>query len=110
MNLSEQVIHLEHTTIQSQDGDTLIVNFDDKNTIEIEFKTAQFSSIAAATAQEVADVITKTIRNLGFTGTAIAKDDGNGPYVLILSDTIGPASSVTILGGRSQNEFNLILP
>lgn len=93
-----------------QDGDTLIVNFDDKNTIEIEFKTAQFSSIAAATAQEVADVITKTIRNLGFTGTAIAKDDGNGPYVLILSDTIGPASSVTILGGRSQNEFKFDSP
>lgn len=88
-----------------QDGDTLIINFDDSVTVPIEFNTAEFASIAAATAQEVADAITKTLRNLGYKGTAIAKDDGNGPYVLILSDTIGPASSVTILGGRAQNEL-----
>lgn len=88
-----------------QDGDTLIINFDDKDTVSIEFNTADFSSIAAATAQEVADAITKKLRNLGYNGTAIAKDDGNGPYVEVLSDTIGPASSVTILGGRAQNEL-----
>lgn len=87
------------------DGDTLIVNFDDSNTVEIEFNTGDFQSIAAATAQEVADAITKELRRLGFTGTAIAKDDGNGPYVLILSDSIGPASSVTVLGGRAQNQL-----
>lgn len=88
-----------------QDGDTLIINFDDANTVAVEFNTGDFQNIAAATAQEVADAITKELRRLGFTGTAIAKDDGNGPYVLILSDTIGPASSVTILGGRAQNEL-----
>jgi hypothetical protein len=88
-----------------QDGDTLLINFDDKNTIPITFRASEFSSIAAATAQEVADAITKTLRSLGYTGTAIAKDDGNGPYVEILSDTIGPASSVTVLGGRAQNEL-----
>lgn len=88
-----------------QDGDTLIINFDDHTTIPIQFKTSEFQNIAAATAQEVADAITKTLRSLGYTGTAIAKDDGNGPYVEILSDTIGPASSVTILGGRAQNEL-----
>jgi len=88
-----------------QDGDTLIINFDDSVTVPIEFNTSEFANIAAATAQEVADTITKTLRSLGYKGTAIAKDDGNGPYVLILSDTIGPASSVTILGGRAQNEL-----
>lgn len=88
-----------------QDGDTLIINFDDHITVPIEFNTGEFQSIAAAKAQEVADAITKTLRNLGYQGTAIAKDDGNGPYVQILSDTIGPASSVTILGGRAQNEL-----
>lgn len=86
-----------------QDGDTLIINFDDHTTVPIQFKTGEFQSIAAATAQEVADAITKTLRSLGYNGTAIAKNDGNGPYVEILSDTIGPASSVTILGGRAQN-------
>jgi hypothetical protein len=88
-----------------QDGDQLIINFDDHNTVPITFHTSEFASIAAAKAQEVADAITKTLRSLGYNGTAIAKDDGNGPYVDILSDTIGPASSVTVLGGRAQNEL-----
>lgn len=88
-----------------QDGDTLIVNFDDKDTVQIQFTASQFQSIAAATAQEVADAITKNLRSLGFNGTAIAVDDGNGPYVQILSDTIGPSSSVTVFGGRAQNQL-----
>lgn len=93
-----------------QDGDTLIINFDDHVTVPIQFKTGEFASIAAAKAQEVADVITKELRRLGYNGTAIAKDDGNGAYVEILSDTIGPASSVTILGGRAQNELVFAAP
>lgn len=88
-----------------QDGDTLLINFDEKFTVPVTFTTAQFANIAAATAQEVADAITKDLRALGYTGTAIAKDDGNGPFVLIFSDSIGPASSVTVLGGRAQNEL-----
>src|SRR5665213_1075267 len=78
------------------DGDTLNINFDENHTSNIVFKTAEFSSIAAATAQEVADAITTSIRNAGQTGTAIAKNDGNGNYVEIFSDTIGASSSVTI--------------
>ena len=88
-----------------KDGDTLVINFDDLTTVPITFRTGQFSSIAAATAQEVADAITKSLRSLGYTGTAIAKNDGNGPFVQILSDTIGPASSITVVGGRAQNEL-----
>lgn len=88
-----------------QNGDTLIINFDDSKTITISFSTNDFSNIAAATAQEVADSITKTIRNVGLKGTAIAKNDGNGFYVDILSDTIGPSSSVTVLGGSAQNQL-----
>lgn len=87
------------------DGDTLIINFDEANTVTVTFNTADFQSIAAAKAQEVADAITKSIRNQGFNGTAIAKNDGNGPYVEILSNTIGPVSSVTILGGSAQNQL-----
>lgn len=93
-----------------QDGDTLIINFDSRNTVAVEFNTADFQNIAAATAQEVADTITKELRRLGFSGTAISKDDGNGPYVEILSDTIGPSSSVTVLGGRAQNELKFDAP
>lgn len=89
-----------------QDGDTLIINFDDSPTnVSITFNTNDFASIAAAKAQEVADAITKSLRSSGLRGTAIAKDDGNGPYVQLISDTIGPASSVTVFGGRAQNEL-----
>lgn len=87
------------------EGDTLIINFDDAHTVTITFTAAEFQSIAAAKAQEVADAITKTLRSLGLNGTAIAQDDGNGPFVEILSDTIGPSSSVTILGGSAQNQL-----
>lgn len=93
-----------------KDGDQLIINFDDKNTVPVTFKTGDFQSIAAATAQEVADAITKNLRALGYSGTAIAKNDGNGNYVQILSDTIGPASSVTVVGGRAQNELRFDSP
>lgn len=93
-----------------QDGDTLIINFDDAHTVTIQFTTSEFQSIAAAKAQEVADAITKTLRNQGFNGTAIAKDDGNGPFVELISDTIGPASSVTVRGGRAQNELRFDAP
>lgn len=86
-------------------NDTLIINFDEANTVTVTFHTSDFQSIAAAKAQEVADAITKSLRSQGFSGTAIAKDDGNGPYVEILSDTIGPISSVTILGGSAQNQL-----
>lgn len=94
------------------DGDTLIINFDEAHTVTIKFTTNEFENIAAATAQEVADAITKTLRNDGLNGTAIAKDNGNGPFVEILSDTIGPISSVTILGGSAQNKlkFDAIVP
>lgn len=88
-----------------QDGDTLIINFDDNTTATITFRTAEFESIAAATAQEVADAIAATLSSFGIKGTAIAKNDGNGPYVEIISHTIGPHSSVTVLGGRAQNKL-----
>lgn len=87
------------------DGDTLTINFDDSETVTITFSTAQFQNIAAAKAIEVADAITETLRSLGLTGTATTNNDGNGTYVELLSDTIGPSSSVTVLGGRAQNQF-----
>lgn len=84
-------------------GDTLTINFDGTDDITVEFNENEFENIHAATAQEVADAITKTLRTLGHSGTAIANNDGNGAYVELLSDTIGPASSVTVVGGSAQN-------
>lgn len=93
-----------------QDGDTLIINFDQNQTIPVQFSTGQFTNIAAATAQEVADAISQYLSANGYPGSANAKNDGNGGYVEIVSDTIGPASSVTILGGRAQNELLFASP
>ena len=86
-----------------QNGDQLIVNFDGANTSTITFTTSQFTSIAAATAQEVANAISVGLSNLGVSGSAILNNDGNGNYVQLLSNTIGASSSVTVLGGRAQN-------
>ena len=87
------------------DGDTLIINFDESHTVDITFRTSQFQNIHAATAEEVANIITSLIRNQGLTGTAIAKNNGNGNFVELLSDTIGAVSSVTVLGGSAQNKL-----
>ena len=93
-------------------GDTLIINFDDNHTATIIFEASNFANVHAALAEEVANAITITLRNLGYNGTAIAQNDGNGNYVTLLSDTIGPAGSVTVLGGSAQNQllFPSILP
>jgi len=93
----------ELETYTLTDGDTLIIQFDDEEEIEVNFKTSQFASISAATAQEVADSITREIRRLGRRGSALALDDGAGGFVRLISDTDGPSSTVRVLGGRAQN-------
>lgn len=99
-------------TYSLSDGDTLIVAFDGQEPITITFASGQFEAIASASAEEVADNITRSIRKQGRTGRAFAKDDGMGPYVVLISDTIGPSSSVTVLGGRAQNvlQFDKVRP
>jgi len=90
------------------DGDTLVVNFDDHETATIVFHTNQFTNINAALAQEVADAISSSLSTQGLSGSAIAVNNGNGYFVELISTTIGPASSVTVLGGSAQNK--LIFP
>jgi hypothetical protein len=59
-----------------EDGDNLIVSFDQTDPVEIVFSAEQFENINNATAQEVADAITKSIRKLGRTGAAFAQESG----------------------------------
>lgn len=102
----------EFETYALEDGDTLIIRFDDEALTEITFTASQFTNINTATAQEVADAITKNIRKLGRRGSAIAKDDGAGGYVTLISETTGPSSTVEVLGGKAQNKlkFDQIRP
>ena len=88
-----------------RDGDTLKVQFDSSPEAVVTFAASDFQNIGTATAQEVADAITKSLRSQGLTGRAFAKDDGNGAFVTLISDTEGPSSSVIVQGGRAQNEL-----
>lgn len=94
------------------DGDSLLVSFDGLDPIEIVFSTGQFQNISSATAQEVADAITKSIRKLGADGAAFAQEEGNDYKVVLISPTDGPSSSVRVLGGSAQNvlKFDEIRP
>lgn len=94
------------------DGDTLSMQFDGGEVLTVTFTSDQFTNINSATAQEVADAITKSLRKQGKKGSAFAKDDGQGAYVTLISDTVGPSSSVTVTGGRAQNvlKFDRIRP
>lgn len=95
-----------------ENGDSIILEFDNQDSLEIPLSSDQFSNINFATAQEVADAITKGIRKLGGSGAALAKDDGVGGYIQLISEANGPASSIRVLGGKAQNkiQFDSIRP
>jgi hypothetical protein len=83
--------------------DTLIISFDGGSPVTIPFQAANFTDITAASAIEVADAIVSYLNSQGLTGLATTKNNGLGNYVELVSSTIGPRSSVTVLGGSAQN-------
>ncbi len=92
-------------------GANLIINFDGSPTnANVIFNTAEFQDIAAATAQEVADAITSSLRLQNISGSAIANNNGSGNFVQIISNTIGASSSVTVLGGSAENQLQFASP
>jgi hypothetical protein len=121
-NILETVYGVEYTRATASstniepyalvDGDQLLIQFDDGPTTTLTFSAAQFSSIAAATAQEVSDAITRDLRAKGLNGSAQVVNDGAGNYVQIISPTTGPRSSLRVYGGRAQNAllFPMIRP
>jgi hypothetical protein len=102
----------EYEPFNLKDNDNLILSFDDSDPLEIFFKSDQFENINAATAQEVADAITKLIRKSGKTGSAFLREENNNNKVVLISSTDGPSSSVKVLGGSAQNvlKFDQIRP
>ena len=99
---------VENYTLEN--GDNLILLFDDSEPVEIVFTSGQFQNINSATAQEVADAITKSIRKAGKTGAAFSREENGANKVVLISSTDGPSSSVRVLGGKAQNvlKFDLI--
>ena len=85
------------------DGDTLIVSFDGGSPVTIPFEASNFTDISAALAIEVADAIVAYLTSQNLTGLATTANNGLGNYVQLISSTIGPRSSVQVLGGSAQN-------
>jgi hypothetical protein len=85
------------------DGDTLIVSFDGGPPVTIPFEASNFTDISAALAIEVADAIVAYLTSQNLTGLATTANNGLGNYVQLISSTIGPRSSVQVLGGSAQN-------
>jgi len=94
------------------DGDDLILQFDDGQIVPLTFTADQFQNISAATAQEVSDAIVRELKKKGVAGSANPVDDGAGAYVVIFSPTTGPSSTVRIRGGKAQRylKFPTIRP
>ena len=85
------------------DGDSLMVSYNDGPINTVTFKANEFGNINTATAQEVSDAITRGMRQLGQNGSAFIKNDGFGNYVNLISDANGASSTVKVLGGNAQN-------
>lgn len=78
------------------DGQTLIIRLDDVDPNHtVTFNTADFAAIGAATAQEVADVITADVPGV----TAGAVPDGT---VIIQRDDRGVGTAVQVMGGTAN--------
>jgi hypothetical protein len=81
-----------------QDGDELVILFEERNTVTVTFERAHFSRIGVALAKEVAAAITRACRDAGNSGFAIEYRN----LVRIYSGTLGLTSSIRIIGGRAN--------
>ena len=98
----------------SDSGMELFLALEDDVQIEVVFNASDFVDINAATAAEVAAVITRVLRTRGYNGFAQAETDitSNQTFVRVFGGANGPYSSVTILGGEAQTKlrFPVIRP
>lgn len=88
-----------------EDGMNLLIGVDNNATpLEVIFKNEDFQGITQATAAEVATAISRAAFNSGLNLKAeSATGDSDGlNYVKMISNTRGPSSSITILGGSAQ--------
>lgn len=90
-----------------QDGDDLLVQFENSETISIPFSATDFKNINEATAAEVSNVITRYLaaQNLSGYSTVVQDQDSGLSYVRIFGGAKGPYSMVKVMGGRVQSEL-----
>jgi hypothetical protein len=97
-------------TYALQDGDQLVVLFEERNTVTVTFTRSHFTRIGAATAEEVAAAITRACRDAGNQGFAVELTDPitGQNKVRIYSGTLGLTSSIRIIGGSGN--LQLLFP
>lgn len=90
-----------------QDDDDLKILLDERTLVTVSFDRAHFARIGRATAQEVAAVITRSIREQGNQGFAVSmtNPDTDEIFVRIYSGTLGLTSSVRVVGGRGNTQL-----
>ena len=88
-----------------EDEAYLKLRIDERDDVTIRFASNDFQDITAATALEVAAVITRTCEYFGVNCYAVAKLDADTGLtaVKIYSGALGLRGSVRVLGGKAQN-------
>lgn len=84
------------------DNDNLHLVIDERDSVEITFRRSEFSSIAAATAVEVAASISRQLHALQSQAYAVAHRSESGNYVRIYSGRLGISSAIRVSGGKAQ--------
>lgn len=90
-------------------GQTLVITFDNLTTVTVTFHTADFVTIGAATAVEVAAVLNREFLSRGINALALV---GLTPttrvnHVVLLTGTLGARGSVLVASGAAQVALGL---
>lgn len=93
-------------------GDTLQIIIDGQYQFEVAFEPSDFRIMSAATSAEVAIVISKELQKVGSEAysTTIENPETGTFGVRLYSSTIGPGSSIQVIGGRAQNVLQFPTP
>lgn len=88
-----------------EEGDDLILALEDGTVITLVVAVNEFENIQQASADELANVITRFIRSFGYNGYAEAYLDVDTglKYIRIFGGAKGPYSFIQILGGKIQS-------
>jgi hypothetical protein len=99
--------HLSSTIVETyniQDGDTLNLSIDNKNILVI-FSPNDFEVYGAATAEEVAAVITRYCESNGSTAFAKSYLTTSGRIVRVYSGALGIRGRISCFGGSAQQKL-----
>lgn len=89
------------------DGDDLVFGLEDGKVLTLIISSSEVQNIQQTTAAELANIITRFIRENGYNGYAqvFTNSDTGLEYVQIFGGAKGPYSFVQILGGKIQNQL-----